>query len=146
MLHPKHVCVISLLALAVAGTIEARNTLSRFPLADALGTTAAKSRLDPDVKLYFGNQPHATPIKTLGTAKTNKKTNFFNKSDKAGCEWAFLSAMLQLQQRAKTDGGNAVINIKSITNTEELVSETEYLCRAGAVTGGVVFVGEVVKL
>ena len=43
-------------------------------------------------------------------------------------------------------GGNAVINIKSNYKNVEFTSETEYECGAGAVTGGVAFVGEIVKL
>lgn len=128
-------------------TAQARDTLSRFPINDALQTPAAKEKVDATVKLYFGAHANLKPAKTIETgARTNKKTNFFNKTDKEGCEWAFLSAILTLQAHAKQLGGNAVINIKSITNTDELMSDTEYLCRAGNVTGGVALVGDVVTL
>lgn len=137
-------CAAAMLVLFT--TAQARNTVLRLPIADALGTADAKSRLTGNVKFFFGAENQPTPAKTMGSARTNKKTNFFNKSDKEGCEWAFLSAMLSFQERALADGGDAIIKIKSITNTEELSSATEYLCRAGNVVGGVAFVGEVVKL
>ncbi len=128
-------------------TAQARDTLSRFPISDALQTPAAKEKVDATIKLYFGQHANLKPTKTIETgAHTNKKTNFFNKTDKEGCEWAFLSAIITLQAHAKQLGGNAVINIKSITNTDELASDTEYLCRAGNVTGGVALVGDVVTL
>lgn len=85
-------------------------------------------------------------MQSFGTVKTNKKTNFFNKSDKEGCEWVFISAILALQNAAHERGANAVINIKSNYRDQEFVSETEYECGAGAVMGGVAFIGELVKI
>ena len=79
-------------------------------------------------------------------ARTNKKTNFFNKSDQEGCDWAFLSAMITMTQYAQRVGGNAIVNIRSNYKSIEFSSETEYECGAGNVTGGVAFVGDVVKL
>lgn len=132
--------------LVLISAVEARDTRLRLPIKDALATTEARVRIHDGVKLYFGSQAHPKPSKSFGTVTTNKKTNFFNKSDKEGCEWAFLSAMLSLQERAQRDGGDAVINIKSIYRGGNLSSETEYECGAGAVVGGVSFQGEVVKL
>ena len=83
---------------------------------------------------------------TMGTYSTNKKTNFFNKSDKEGCEWAFLSAAIQLQERARKEGGNAVVNIISNYKDVPFSSETQYECGAGNVVGGVALRGEVVQL
>ena len=39
-----------------------------------------------------------------------------------------------------------MINIKSNYKGDDFSSETEYECGAGAVMGGVAFVGEIVKL
>ena len=36
-----------------------------------------------------------------------------------------------LQERAKREGGNAVINIKSVYKNENVENNTEYLCGAG---------------
>jgi uncharacterized protein YbjQ (UPF0145 family) len=77
---------------------------------------------------------------------SNKKTNAFNKTDKRACEWAFLSAMLSLQQRALSEGGNAVVNIRSFYKRHEVSSATEFECGAGAIMAGVTFKGDVVKL
>jgi citrate lyase gamma subunit len=117
-----------------------------FPLEDALNTPAAKEKLDSSVKLYFGNQNHPKVAKVIGEWGTNKKTNAFNKSDKEACEWVFLSAILSMQERARSEGSNAIINIKSNYKSIETSSETEYMCGAGAVIAGVAFKGEFVKL
>src|SRR3546814_1109276 len=90
--------------------------------------------------LVTGVQTCALPI------SSNKKTNFFNKSDKAGCERAFASAMLSLRDRALKEGGDAVIDIHSVYKGDEFKSATEYECGAGTIMGGVAPRGTVVKL
>lgn len=132
--------------LLIIPAADARDTRLRLPIADALASANAKAQLSEDIKLFFGKQAHPKPAQTFGTFTSNKKTNFFNKSDKEGCEWAFLSAMITFQQRARQLGGNAVINIKSTYRKGNFESETEYECGAGAVVGGVTFQGEIVKL
>ncbi|MCK5205111.1 MAG: excinuclease ABC subunit A, partial [Desulfobacterales bacterium] len=62
------------------------------------------------------------------------------------CEWVFLSALLKLQERARNQGANAVINIKSNYKNNEVVSDTEYQCGAGTIFAGVALKGRIVKL
>ncbi|MCB5188051.1 excinuclease ABC subunit A [Methylobacillus caricis] len=132
--------------LLASSQVMARDDQKMHPLEDALNTAAAKEKLDPQIKLFFGNQPHPAVEKTLGEWKTNKKTNGFNKSDKEACEWTLLSALLELQERASKEGGNAIINIKSNYKNKEASSETEYMCGSGALMSGVALKGDVVKL
>jgi hypothetical protein len=139
--------VAALTALLVTASVaEARDTLQKFPLEAALAKAQASGKLAPGIKLFFGTQKYPKPTAQLGSARTNKKTNFFNKSDQEGCEWAFLSAMISLTQYAQRVGGNAIVNIRSNYKNSEFSSETEYECGAGNVTGGTAFVGDVVKL
>jgi uncharacterized protein YbjQ (UPF0145 family) len=128
----------------VSGMAVARDTLLKLPVKDAMETAAAKEKLGTDVKFIFGSTPKGA--KEIGTYTSNKKTNFANKSDKEGCEWAFLSAMISLKERAIAEGGNAVVNIQSYYKKNEFSSATEYECGAGAIMGGVTMRGTVVKL
>jgi len=132
--------------LVTAPIAAARDTRQKFALEPALAKAQASGQLAPGIKLYFGTQKHAKPTAQLGPARTNKKTNFFNKTDEEGCEWAFLSSMITLTQYAQRVGGNAIVNIRSNYKSTEFSSETEYECGAGNVTGGTAFVGDVVKL
>jgi len=136
----------ALAVLLVTAPADARDTRSKFPLEAALTKAQASGQLAPGIKLFFGTQKFPKPTAQLGPARTNKKTNFFNKTDIEGCEWAFLSAMIALTQYAQRVGGNAIVNIRSNYKNVEFSSETEYECGAGNVTGGVAFVGDVVKL
>lgn len=139
------IATMAVAALLVTGVADARDTRLKLPIKDAMAANEAASKLGSDVKFFFGpDAPKAA--KTIGTYVSNKKTNFANKSDKEGCEWAFLSAMLTLKERAVTEGGNAVINIESYYKKNVVSSATEYECGAGAFVGGVTLRGTVVKL
>jgi hypothetical protein len=132
--------------LATSPVADARDTLQAFPIEAAIAKAQASGQLAPGIKLFWGTQKYPKPTAQLGPARTNKKTNFFNKTDQEGCEWAFLSAMITFTQYAQRVGGNAIVNIRSNYKNSEFTSETEYKCGAGNVTGGVAFVGDVVKL
>jgi uncharacterized protein YbjQ (UPF0145 family) len=138
--------LLFVLLAAAAACASARDTWEEFPIKDALESPAAKSKLDPDIKLYFAGQPHPRVLRSMGEWKTNKKTNAFNKSARAACEWTFLSAMLEFQERAIKEGGNAVINIRSNYRNEERASSKTYTCGHGALMSGAAFKGTVVKL
>lgn len=132
------------LSLAASQAALARNSVDTYPIASALKSDEAK--VGSDIALYFAGQPHPAVLKTLGEAATNKKTNALGKSDEDACEHVFLSAVIALQERARAEGGNAVINIKSNYKDRLTESATEYTCGAGAVIAGVALKGEVVKL
>lgn len=140
--------------LALAATLlltgitaaEARDERLRFPVQDAMETPAAKEKLDGSVRFFFSGQKHAAASKTMGAFTSNKKTNFANKTDQEGCNHAFLSAMIALQERAKREGGNAVIDIHSVYKNGEYKSATEFECGAGSFIGGVAMRGTVANL
>lgn len=134
------ITIVALL-VSLAGTAEARNDRLVLPISDAL--RAGRERLDPGVRLYFGN---AGPGGThLGRFTANRKTNHGRRSDKEACEWAFLSSVLALQERARREGGNAVVGIVSVHRRRETSSTTSYVCSAGNVVAGVAFRGTVVR-
>jgi len=145
-MYMKRLLAVAAGVVLVMGVAYARDTRLKLPIKDAMETGEFKAQADANIKLFFGAQQYPNPVQSFGTFTSNKKTNFFNKSDKEGCEWVFLSAALALQERARQLGGNAVVKIKSVYKGGDLSSETEYECGAGAVMGGVALQGEVVKL
>lgn len=145
-MKPLALAALALLCATLALPAHARDDRLRMPIAEALATAAAKEKLDPAIALYFGDQSYPKPLQRLGSDVSNRKTNFFNKSDKEGCEWVFLSCALALQARARQLGANAVVEIKSVYRGGDFSSATEYECGAGNVVGGVALQGEFVKL
>ncbi|WP_055139464.1 hypothetical protein [Burkholderia plantarii] len=136
--------VTATVALLAVSQAQARNSVSTYPIDDALKTGAGK--VGDDVSLYFAGQPHPVVVKRQGEFATNKKTNAFGKSDLEACQHVFLSAVIALQERARKEGGNAVIDIKSNYKNDLRASATEFTCGAGAIMAGVALTGEVVTL
>jgi uncharacterized protein YbjQ (UPF0145 family) len=132
-------------AMSVVVPAQARDDKLLLPIADAMNAPETQEKLDSSIKYYFGHQKTPKVLKKLGTDASNKKTNAFGKADEKACQWAFLSAMLSLEQRAKELGANAVINIVSNYKKVEMSSETEYECHAGAIMAGVALKGDFVK-
>ncbi|WP_413674687.1 excinuclease ATPase subunit [Massilia cellulosiltytica] len=140
------VLACALLALGVTTAAQARDTKLLLPLSAAMSANGAQSRLGDSVKFYFGNQPTLKVLERLGSDQTSQKTNSVGKSPETACNWAFLSAMLRLQQRARELGADAVINIVSNYKNVEMSSDTQFECHDGAIMSGVALKGEFVKL
>lgn len=142
----KLILSIAIAAVATSLPAQARDTKLMLPLAAAMSANDAQTRLGDSVKFYFGKQKTPAIASRLGSDKTSQKTNSFGKSADTACNWAFLSAMLRLQQRAKELGADAVVNIVSNYKNEEMSSETDFECHDGAMMSGVALKGEFVKL
>lgn len=135
----------AVVALSIAASQAfARNSVGTYSIDGALKTGDGK--VGSDIALYFAGQSHPAVLKTFSEAATNKKTNSFGRSDELACQHVFLSAVLALQERARAEGGNAVINIKSNYKDHLTESATEFTCGAGALIAGVALKGDVVTL
>jgi uncharacterized protein YbjQ (UPF0145 family) len=99
-----------------------------------------------DIPFYMKGESHPKIVKGLGDSTSNRRTNAFGKSDKDACHIAFLSAIIALQERAKAQGGNAVVDIRSITRHNDLDSRDQYRCVAGAMVANVALTGRIVQL
>jgi uncharacterized protein YbjQ (UPF0145 family) len=137
---------VSAAAISAIGPAQARDTKHMLPIASAMAANDAKNRLGDTVQFYFGDEKTPAILQRLGTDKTSQKTNSFGKSAETACNWAFLSAMLRLQERARELGANAVVNIVSNYKNVEHSSATEFECHDGAMMTGVALKGEFVKL
>ena len=140
------VILLSLGLMLLAPQAYSRDTTLMLSIQDALLSADFKAKLDPNVALFFGNQKHPKVRQSYGTFPANKKTNAFNKSDVGACRWAMLSGLIALQNRAKKEGGNAVINIASYYKKNTVKSNTKFECHAGAFVAGVALIGKVVKI
>ena len=141
------IAAAAVLALAVASPAIARDDRLMFPVKDAIERgKSTRDRIDPEIRLYFGKQKTPALAKKMGEFTSNRKTNATNKTDKEACEISFVRAAISLQQRARKEGGDAVINIHSVYKNENRESNTEYLCGAGTFVSGVALRGTVVKL
>ena len=134
-------CVVFLM---LATPAAARDDFYNLPVKKATESDKGKETL-LHVPFYMAGQKHARVDNDLGTFKANRRTNAFNKSDERACNIAVHSPIISLQERARKLGGDAVVDIKSITKNQSLVSATEFRCVAGNVVANVALTGRIVK-
>lgn len=132
------------LSLLCASSAFARDSKYLLKIADVLAMPEASGRIDPNIKLYFGAQK-APKGENRGEVVVNPKTNGANKSDEQACKWVMLSALQELQQRARAMGATSVQQIESYYKKVVFTSETEFECHAGAFVVGVALRGQLVK-
>ncbi len=144
---PLRTCALLLAAifLTTPSTAFARNELLDMPAQAAITGERGQGKL-LDVPVYLKGQKHPRVLKSMGTFTSNRRTNAFMRSDEVACEIAFLSALISLQKRAQAEGGNAVVDIVSITRHENLASATKFRCAAGNAVANVALEGRVVKI
>jgi hypothetical protein len=135
--------MVLLLSLSAAPAF-ARDTKVMVKISDVLAMPEA-ARLDPGIRFFFGKQ-QAPAGESRGEVVVNPKTNAVGKSDDFACRWVALSALLELQQRARAMGATAIVNIESYYKKVPFSSETELECHVGAVIAGVALRGQLVKL
>lgn len=138
-------CLLVSCLLVTPSTAQARSDFLDLSVKDAKGGELGQAKLR-DVPFYMAGQSHPGVTRSFGVFKSNRRTNAFGRSDEKACEVAFLSAIRSLQQRARAEGGNAVIDIRSVTKGRELSSSSKYRCAAGFAVANVALEGRVVKL
>ena len=142
----KKLVVILLLNLVATTPVMARDTVRSFSIEEAFAIQKLRNKLGTNISFFFGEQKHGTVKTDFGEGRSNKKTNAFNKSDKAACQRVFYSALISLRDLAVREGGNAVINIKSNYKNVVTSNEESFRCGAGALMAGVALIGTVVTI
>lgn len=137
---------IVLLTLACALPVSAKDNLVVLNFNQAVQEGIAEGIIDKDIKFYLQGQSHPAVIKNHGEYKSNKKTNGVGKSEEKSCNWVLLSVLKVYQQRARSLGANAVINIKSNYKSREFIDDENYQCGDGLIMSGVALKGDVATL
>ena len=133
----KKLVAVSLLALVAAAPSFARNNAVTVTLESVLDMPEAKAKMDGSVKFYLAGASTPKVIKKFGEDTSNAKTNAFNKSPEEACRWNALSALIKLQDKARREGANAVIDISSYNNKVPFSSPTDLQCSDGAFLAGI---------
>lgn len=146
MLNFKKVLLVGIMATFTTGTAIARDTTLNLDFKQAVDKAVQDGTIDGSVKFYLqGTTPSRAAI-LQSDVITNKKTNAFNKSDDAACDWVLRSALIQLHNAAKAQGANAVVDIVSFYKSNETKSATTYECHAGTMMAGVALKAKFAKL
>jgi hypothetical protein len=136
---------LMLLLFVAPGLACAGDTIVHYPFANAIAAATQSGNLDGTVKFYLaGNQPNGQ-VAIVGNTEVNRKTNAFWKGSQKVCDWALQSALIELQDRAKKAGANAVVNIVSDYGNEYRDSQN-YECHVGMLMAGVIMKGDLAKV
>jgi uncharacterized protein YbjQ (UPF0145 family) len=140
-------CVTAVVFLCLSAFYAAaRDEFLMIPISETVNSLEAQDILRGEVKLFFGRQRHPQILNDLGERQITKKTHAFARGDRAACVQAFLGAVVELQQVAAKDGGNAIVSIHSDYKNVESRSDSQYVCGSGSRTARVVLTGRVVRI
>lgn len=135
--------IAAAIVLSLAPAIsQARDTAHFLPFDQVVQEATSAGRLDGSVKFYLAGKPGGKVQIVRPGVTTSQKTNAFNKSDEAACSWALQSALVRLQNAAKSAGANAVVNLASNYKNVEYKDSQKYECHAGAIMAGVALKGD----
>jgi uncharacterized protein YbjQ (UPF0145 family) len=99
-----------------------------------------------DIPYYLKGHYHPPVLKKIGHWRSTRKGNGAFKSDDDACRRTFVTALKSLQERAQQEGGNAIINIVSVTKGTHYENATQIRCIAGNIIVHVAIEGDVVVL
>jgi len=142
MRHRFFIPLLALITLFVSDA-QARNTERLIDVTAAVESAMGKAKL-LDVPFYMKGQKHPKVKTKLGNYMSTRKSRGAFRSDLESCKITFLSALISLQKRARKEGGDAIINIISVTKDQEFESATQFRCVAGAIIVHVALRGDVV--
>ena len=143
----KHIIrAVLIISLGAFTTANAREDIGGYSLEEVMGLEQTRIALETDIRFFFDGENVPEIIKNFGEFRTNKKSNGVGKTDLVACQRAFLSAMLSLRDRARREGGNAVIKIKSNYKGNTTSSTQTFQCGAGNIMVGVALMGTVVTI
>lgn len=131
-------------SLASASPAGAADQMLDIPVAEAKASRHAAALLD--IPFYMAGESHPPVARSIGNWPTNQRTNALGKAKTDACQRVFISAIKSLQQRARIEGGDAVIDVQSNTKNQKFESATQFRCAAGAVVANVALTGTIVKL
>jgi hypothetical protein len=137
-------CLCAFISLA-AMSAEARDTEVTLSAKAAAESDSGQSALF-DVPFFMKGQKHPPVEKNIKQVSTHQSTRGAFRGDDSSCRVAFLSSMKVLQSRAQDAGGDAVIDIVSITREKKTESATDFRCVAGTFVVHVGLRGTIVKL
>ena len=132
---------IFLIAALATTTAQARDSRLHLDFAEAVQSGLADGTLDGSVSFHLAGAATPAISKRHGAANSNRKTNALNKSDEEACRWVLMSVLVAMQDQARSQGANAVVDITSNYKKQEFSSPTQYECAAGAIMAGVALKG-----
>jgi len=134
--------LLAAVLLAAAGMASARNEKLMLPIDAAMRSPGTRALLAGDIALRFGSATAAgnegggfvavhAVADPFGGGNPATGGSRVRRADDVVCLDAFRKALMDLQQRARTQGGTAVVGIVSSYNNMVMDSREVYECHIG---------------
>ncbi len=141
---------LRLLAIATMAVLLATQAAGRDTTVEISAHEAAQSskgrKFLLDVSFWMKGEPREHEGEPLKTSSVTRTSSAAMRTDRAACTSAFLDALKVLQQKALDAGGNAVVDVVSITQDVETESAKTFRCVAGAIVARVGLRATLVRL
>ncbi|PJI98635.1 hypothetical protein CLU85_3464 [Acidovorax sp. 69] len=137
-----HQWVLALTVLGAVNGVHARDKVQLQPLEDAVRLGLKEGKLDGSVKFYLSGAP--TPemaAPSLGEEHVNRRTSSGGKDPVFACHWAALSGLITLQENAKKQGADAVVDLHSFYKEKTFKDPVRFECYSGNFLTGVTLKG-----
>lgn len=138
------VAFVLVVLLISTSNVFARNTEVLVNAQEAVDRQGKGDLLD--IPFYMKGQEHPPVKKKIGNWRSTRKGRGAFQSDTDACSRTFVSAIKSLQERAQKEGGNAIINVISVTKDAPYENATQFRCIAGGIIVHVALEGDVVVL
>ena len=138
--------IVLSLSMSAAIPAHARNVKLILPIAAAMEATGLPDRPTGAVKFFFGNQKSPEILTKVGSYVATPRAAAMSMSDEKACYGALLWTLVALEKRALQVGANAVVNIVSYYEKNEMASATEFECHVGNVIATVWLKGDMVRI
>jgi hypothetical protein len=139
--------LITLALLAAPALGMATDKVVHLPFDQVVAEAQKEGRLDPNIKFYLAGNTPTDPFTVVNdNVTTNRKTNAFGKKDEVTCAWVLQSALIALQDSAKSAGANAVVDIVSNYNGTQYSDPKNYECHVGFLMSGVELKAKLAKM
>jgi hypothetical protein len=127
--------------MAISSPLLARDAVHHLDFKKVVAAATKDGQLDGSVRFYLKGQAHNEARQTFAAAVSNKKTNAFGKGEEEACEWALRSVLISFQEKAKSQGANAVVDLISYYKKRPWTNKSQYECHVGALMAGVAMQG-----
>ena len=138
-------CGVAALGL-VPGPALARETPRLLPVQKAMESEKGREQL-LDLPVFFKGQEHPPVAKRIQHASYEHMERGAFRSDEKACTVAVVAVLRDLQERARKENADAIVDVVSVSSGETThESSTEYRCVAGHLVVRVGLRGTFVKL
>jgi hypothetical protein len=116
---------LSLAQPLTAAHVEAR--VLNLPVVSAQARAAAEGKLAPNVRIFYGAQAYPVDAVVLSPARLER--SFITRADDLQrCELLFGYLMSVFTRYARDIGGDALVNVRSVVDGQEVSSTSTFAC------------------